>query len=605
MQSEEPSRRGDTAGASSGREDASAAETQNPSRAEEVLAFVEIANAMLEATGLDRILSAITREISRLVDFDVSSVAILSADKKSLVHRNIHKGDVTAEKFGEGRLIQINENSLIGWVVIHRESVYRADIRREERFREVLNEEPLKSDMVVPLISRGELIGTLNIGSYSANAFTEADREVIENCAKFAGIAIDHTQLRLEAEELGRRYKTLLENANDLIMLIDKGSAWLVEVNRKCESVLGYSRHDLINRFYFDLFLEEDRNQIRRDFMNLLDKGSLTFVDRKMVNRDGNPVFVDINASLIKLQDGVFVQMIVHNVSQRRLLEQQIIKQNRHLQEINKKLTDVDKMKTEFLANISHELRTPLSIIIAYSESLKDPALPDDTRRQFTDVIIENGANLLQLINNLLDLSKLEASGQALNMSLSHIHDVIKSLWPAMQGKAAAKNITLSFTPDPRVPVTYLDNSQVVQVLSCLMQNAVKFTDCGGSASVETVFTGKEIWVKVRDTGTGIPEDELQHIFETFRQVDGSASRKWGGLGIGLALAKHIVELHKGRLWVESDYGSGSTFTVALPLETEQIFLDHVTSAAPQAGSADPDGGREPDPVARSAPARI
>jgi PAS domain S-box-containing protein len=554
-------------------------EAPNPPRANQFLAFVEIANAMLEATGLDRILSAITREVSRLVDFDLSSVAILSADKKSLVHRNIHKGDITAEKFGEGRLIKIDENSLIGWVVIHRESVYRPDIRKQERFKEVLSEEPLKSDMVVPLISRGELIGTLNIGSYTVNAFTEADREVIENCAKFASIAIDHTQLRFEAEELGRRYKTLLENANDLIMLVDKGSARLVEVNRKCEGVLGYSRHDLINRLYFDLFLDEDRNQVRRDFISLLDKGSMTFVDRKMVNRDGNPVYVDINANLIKLQDGVFVQMIVHNVSQRRLLEQQIIKQNRHLQEINKKLTDVDKMKTEFLANISHELRTPLSIIIAYSESLKDAALPEDTRRQFTDVIIENGANLLQLINNLLDLSKLEASGQALNMSLSHIHDVIKSLWPAMLHKAAAKNITLSFTADPRVPVTYLDNAQVVQVLSCLIQNAIKFTDCGGSARVETVFTGKEIRVHVKDTGTGIPEDEVQHIFETFRQVDGSASRKWGGLGIGLALAKHIVELHKGRLWVESEYGSGSTFTVALPLETEQIFLDHVAAA--------------------------
>ena len=136
MQSEEAARRAETSGA----------ETPNPSRANEVLTFVEIANAMLEATGLDRILSAITREVSRLVDFDLSSVAILSADKKSLVHRNIHKGDVTAEKFGEGRLIRIDENSLIGWVVIHRESVYRADIRKQDRFREVLSEEPLRSD---------------------------------------------------------------------------------------------------------------------------------------------------------------------------------------------------------------------------------------------------------------------------------------------------------------------------------------------------------------------------------------------------------------------------------------------------------------------------
>jgi signal transduction histidine kinase len=280
------------------------------------------------------------------------------------------------------------------------------------------------------------------------------------------------------------------------------------------------------------------------------------------------------------------------------MLEQQIIKQNRHLQDINRKLTDVDKMKTEFLANISHELRTPLSIIIAYSESLKDVGMPEDTRRQFIDVIVENGANLLQLINNLLDLSKLESSGQTLNMSLSHVHDVIKSVWPTMLQKAKAKNITLSFKADPRVPVTYLDNSQVVQVLSCLIQNAIKFTDPGGSTRVETAFTGEEILVMVKDTGLGIPEDEIAHIFETFRQVDGSSSRKWGGLGIGLALAKHIVELHRGRLWVESERGSGSTFTVALPIETEQVFLEAVSAGNPHAeverASIGGEGGSDP-----------
>jgi signal transduction histidine kinase len=124
------------------------------------------------------------------------------------------------------------------------------------------------------------------------------------------------------------------------------------------------------------------------------------------------------------------------------------------------------------------------------------------------------------------------------------------------------------------VPVTYLDNSQIVQVLSCLIQNAIKFTGNKGLVRVETVFTGNEIWVKVKDNGAGIPKEELQNIFETFRQVDGSSSRRWGGLGIGLALAKHIVELHKGRVWAESEVGSGSTFTVALPLETEGVFLE-------------------------------
>ena len=122
-----------------------------------------------------------------------------------------------------------------------------------------------------------------------------------------------------------------------------------------------------------------------------------------MISRDGNVIYVDINANLIKLKEDLFIQMIVHNVSQRRMLEQQIIHQNRNLQEVNRKLTDVDRMKTEFLANISHELRTPLSIIMAYADSLRDPTLPEAERQKFVQVIAENGTSLLSLINNLLD----------------------------------------------------------------------------------------------------------------------------------------------------------------------------------------------------------
>ncbi len=127
--------------------------------------------------------------------------------------------------------------------------------------------------MVVPLISRGELIGTLNIGSYSLDAFTEADREVIENCAKFASIAIDHTQLSLRGRGARPPVQDPPRERQRSHHARRQGSARLVEVNRKSESVLGYSRADLINRSYFDLFVEEDRNQVRRDFMNLLDRG--------------------------------------------------------------------------------------------------------------------------------------------------------------------------------------------------------------------------------------------------------------------------------------------------------------------------------------------
>jgi PAS domain S-box-containing protein len=437
-----------------------------------------------------------------------------------------------------------------------------------------VQEEPLRSDIVVPLLVGNKLIGTLNVGSYRGDAFTERDLELLENCGKFASLAIEHTTLRLEAQALGERYRSLQENANDMIMVIDKNTGGLTDVNRKCERVLGYTKQDLVKKSYFDLFAPEDQYPARRDFINILSQKTMTIVDRRMIDRDGNIIYVDINANLVNIGNDTFIQVIVHNVSQRRMLEQQIIHQNKHLQAMNKKLMQVDQMKTEFLANISHELRTPLSIIIAYAESLKDPGMSEEDRGQFAKVIADNGVHLLNLINNLLDLSKLEISGQMLNMSLSHIHDVIKSIWADVEAKAKEKEINISFNPSRDVPVTYFDNNQIIRVIQCLIGNALKFTDTGGYVEVNTFRKNKEVMIEVVDTGTGIHADKLDSIFDTFRQGDGSSSRKWGGLGIGLALAKHIIELHKGKLLVDSEFGIGSTFTVALPIDTEEVFLE-------------------------------
>lgn len=547
---------------------------------EQLLAFMRIGSAMLEAKDLDEILAAITREVARVIEFDRSSIAFFEPDKQRLVLRNIYKG--TADKrekspVGEGREIPLDENSIIGWVALHRRPLLRYDIDDTSDFAEIVSEEPLRSDVVVPMMIRDELVGTLNIGSYKTNAFTKTDLEVLTNCAQFASLAIEHTMLRLKAQDLLERYQTLQQTANDIIMLIDRNTAKIVEVNKKFTGVLGHTPMDIETRSYFDLFAQEDQYQARRDFINILSQKSTTFVDRRMISRDGNFIYIDINASLITLKEGTFIQMIVHNISQRKMLEQQIIQKNQNLQQVNRKLTQVDSMKTQFLANISHELRTPLSIIIAYTESLRDKRITDEERETFLDVISENGANLLTLINNLLDLSKLRISGQSLDISLSHVHDVVKSIWAGMEKNAEGKGVKLVFEPGDEVPVTYFDNNQFVRVVVCLIQNAIKFTPTGGSVKVTTTSNSDEVSLHVIDTGYGIRPEEIDDIFDAFHQVDGSSSRKEGGLGIGLALAKHIVELHKGRLLVESEYGSGSTFTIALPIDTQDALRNDGT----------------------------
>jgi len=550
------------------RNDAPPANATGDSR--ELLAMVRIASTILQYTQLDEILAAITRELSGVIRFDRSSIAFMMPDGKSLTLRHICKADDDDSPVGEGRHIAVDEKSVIGWVALHRQPVLRRDIAGDTRFLEVVKEERLASDMVVPLVARDRVIGTINVGCYEAGALTERDLEMLINCGNLACGAIEHALLLKEAKTLGGRYRTLQRNASDIILLVDRNTGMLIEVNRKTCDVLGYAEEELLRKSFFDLFPPEDQLQARRDFVNLLSRKSTTFVDRQMRSRDGGIIYVDISASLVDVEDVSFALILVHDISQRRMLEQQIIRQNRRLQDALRKLREVDRMKTEFLANISHELRTPLSVIIAYTDALREPAVPEAQRGEFLEVVADNGQNLLRLINDLLDLSQLETTEAMLSVGPSHLHDLVRALWPEVERRAAERSIELRFEPGADVPVAWFDSRRMKQVLSNLVHNALKFTPEGGSVVVRSQRVSDGVCMEVVDSGAGIPAEHLPSVFEAFHQIDGSSTRRWGGLGIGLAMAKHIVELHGGRIWVESREGEGSTFRFVIPADANQ-----------------------------------
>lgn len=538
----------------------------------ELLAMVRIASSILQYSRLDDILATLTRELAQLIPFDRASIALVSSDPQALLFRPIYAAPGEAGKLGEARRIPLNEKSAIGWVVLNRRALLRSDVATDGRFLEVVGDEHFGSDMAVPLLAHGKVIGALNLGCYEANALSDSDLEKLVNCGNIAGSAIEHAMLLEEANDLGERYRTLQRDASDIIMLIDRNSGRLLEVNRQCCAVLGYKEEDLLKKAFFDLFPHEDQFQARRDFVNIMSQKSRSFVDRRLASRDGATIFVDISASLIQIKSDTFIQVLVHDISQRKMLEQQITLQNKNLQEANQKLRQVDQMKTEFLANISHELRTPLSVIIAYTEAMRDGLVGEEDRKHFLDVIADNGDHLLRLINDLLDLSKLEVSEAMLSFSLSHIHDVVRSLWPKVVETAEEKRIEIVFTPGYEIPVVYIDNRRITQVLLGLIQNAIKFTDAGGRVDVSTRRTDHGVVVQVKDNGAGISEEQIPNLFDTFRQLDGSSTRRWGGLGIGLAIARHIVELHGGRISVESKRGQGSTFAFTIPIETSDVL---------------------------------
>jgi PAS domain S-box-containing protein len=236
---------------------------------------------------------------------------------------------------------------------------------------------------------------------------------------------------------------------------------------------------------------------------------------------------------------------------------------------VNERLQEMDRLKSEFLATMSHELRTPLTAIIAYSELLRDERVDDSKRSEFLEIITEQGNRLLQLITDLLDLSKLECGKMQLNLEQSDLNEIVLSGVETIRPTAEKKGLEVLTDLAPGLPTIYMDTKRIRQVCWNLLCNAAKFTDSGGKIRVSSEDSGEELVVKISDTGIGIRPEDMERIFDRFAQVDSSATRAHGGAGLGLDLVRRFVTLHSGRVWVESEYGRGSTFFFTLPKEKE------------------------------------
>ncbi|MPM72474.1 Non-motile and phage-resistance protein [bioreactor metagenome] len=247
------------------------------------------------------------------------------------------------------------------------------------------------------------------------------------------------------------------------------------------------------------------------------------------------------------------------------------------------------RAKSEFLTNVSHELRTPLNSIIGVSDILLEKIFGDLNAKQlkYVNNISVSGKHLLRVINDILDLSKVEAGKMELyysEFSISLVFDEVKS---TILPLALVKNLEMEFKIDPDLGDIQADRSRLIQILYNLVSNAVKFTPEGGKVSVFCEKSGNRAIFSVTDTGIGISPENQKYLFEPFKQIDSGTNRQYGGTGLGLALVKQFVDMHKGRVWFTSVRGKGSSFIFELPVngpdETEKpdnVFND----SAPKVG---------------------
>jgi signal transduction histidine kinase len=249
------------------------------------------------------------------------------------------------------------------------------------------------------------------------------------------------------------------------------------------------------------------------------------------------------------------------------------IQNARLFQEIDEKgrqLEIASRHKSQFLANMSHELRTPLNAILGYTELIIDRIYGEVPPKiaEIVERVDRSGRHLLRLINDVLDLSKIEAGALTLSLGEYSMQDVIQTVATSMEPLAAEKALRLMVDVPADLPVGRGDERRLVQVLLNLLGNAIKFTEAGEVGVRARVVEGSFL-VSVSDTGPGVPPEHQERIFGEFQQVDASSTRKKGGTGLGLAIAKRIVEMHAGRMWIDSIVGAGSTFSFTVPIRVQ------------------------------------
>lgn len=229
-------------------------------------------------------------------------------------------------------------------------------------------------------------------------------------------------------------------------------------------------------------------------------------------------------------------------------------------------LRRLEGVRRDFVANASHELKTPLTAICGYSETLLDEGLPDELRRQFTGTLRANATRLRDILDDLLDLSRIESGGWSPSPVEVAIEDVAQDAWQPFADAAAARRVELGFAIDPGCARIRADPSALRQVFSNLFSNALRYAPDGGRIEVRGRREGPDAVIEVSDNGSGIPPEHLDRVFERFYRVDPARSRAEGGTGLGLAIVRHLVERHGGRVEAESDVGRGTTIRFTLPV---------------------------------------
>ncbi len=397
------------------------------------------------------------------------------------------------------------------------------------------------------------------------------------NGEKLRVSAVRNIEKRKQAEfELiknEQKFKILFENASFGIIMGDEGGH-IIEVNPSFCNMMGMNPDDILGRHIMAIFDKNSLESTPLDFKSL-DEGKALIMERKIVDVNGRVIPIEMNSKKIH---NLYYMSLFRDLTHQKEHERELLKINKELKEAKEKAEESDQLKSMFLANMSHEIRTPMNGIIGFSELLKDPDTPEEKRNDFADIVINSGNQLLQIIDDILEISRLETRQVKVNFSEVNLNSLMMEIFNLYSEKAKDNKLALYIhkgANDADSNIT-TDKTKLNKILYNLIDNALRYTNEG------FVELGYEIYdeyvdVYVKDTGIGIKHEQQALIFERFSQGDKTLSSKFGGLGLGLSIAKENTELLGGDIKVESQVGVGSVFRVSLP-----FYGSHRPSSEPR-----------------------
>ncbi len=438
----------------------------------------------------------------------------------------------------------------------HNERIgYSYDQSAVTPFAKSMDHDLHKNGFTKPVTVMDESIGTLFLRPDPARPFSESDITLINTVASQIGQQVENIRLladasraRAEAEDASRR------------LTQDNWGKYIEKAGNQNAS-LG---------FYYDT------NQVLPIGETFI-SGNIVMEQPLMVG--GEQIGLLSVSGLQNIPQEA--KELAASIARQTSIHLETLRLNEELQKRARELQELDRLKSAFLANMSHELRTPLNSILGFADVIIEGLDGPLTENMTNDLglIQKNGQHLLHLINDVLDMAKIESGKLNLIIEKIKIHDIIEEVTSITSTLASEKNISLFIEPDSNMVVEInADRNRLRQVLINVINNAIKFTE-NGKIAIHVSHIEEHVLVKIKDTGIGISPEHLENIFIEFTQVDSSTTRKVGGTGLGLPISRRLVEMHGGRLWAESTgvEGEGSTFFIELPIETKIVESEPTT----------------------------